>query len=172
MEGDTRRHEIMKIIERAEEPVSGTRLAELMGVSRQVIVQDIALIRANNKNILSTNKGYILFQDKNQRVKRSFMVNHTDEQIEDELLTIVSYGGRVLDVVVEHEIYGQITVDLVLKTARDVKDFVERLSKNKTKPLKELTGGVHIHTVEADTEELLAVIEERLRDKGYLLEAK
>lgn len=172
MEGDTRRQEIMKIIERAEEPVSGTRLAELMGVSRQVIVQDIALIRANNKNILSTNKGYILFQDKNQRVKRSFMVNHTDGQIEDELLTIVSYGGRVLDVVVEHEIYGQITVDLVLKTARDVKDFVERLSRNKTKPLKELTGGVHIHTVEADTEELLAVIEERLRNKGYLLEAK
>lgn len=172
MEGDTRRQEIMKIIERAEEPVSGTRLAELMGVSRQVIVQDIALIRANNKNILSTNKGYILFLDKNQRVKRSFMVNHTDGQIEDELLTIVSYGGRVLDVVVEHEIYGQITVDLVLKTARDVKDFVERLSRNKTKPLKELTGGVHIHTVEADTEELLAVIEERLRNKGYLLEAK
>lgn len=172
MEGDTRRQEIMKIIERADEPVSGTRLAELMGVSRQVIVQDIALIRANNKNILSTNKGYILFQDKNQRVKRSFMVNHTDEQIEDELLTIVSYGGRILDVVVEHEIYGQITVDLVLKTARDVKDFVERLSRNKTKPLKELTGGVHIHTVEADTEELLTVIEERLRDKGYLLEAK
>ena len=151
-------------------PISGTDLAKQLGVSRQVIVQDIALLRAINKNILSTNKGYVLYAPKldDGRVKRSFPVAHKREQIRDELYTIVDYGGKVLDVVVAHDIYGQITVDLILCNRLDVDEFVERIDNSKSRPLKVLTDGEHWHTVEAESEKVLNKIEEMLREKGYL----
>lgn len=170
MEGKNRREKLIAILQKADAPVSGTDLAKCLGVSRQVIVQDIALLRAVDKNILSTNKGYVLYvpEPENGRVKRSFAVSHTKEQIQDELYTIVDYGGKVLDVVVEHDIYGQIMVDLILCNRLDVDEFVERIKTSKSRPLKVLTDGEHWHTVEADSEKVLDKIEERLREKGYL----
>ena len=104
IEGDIRREKIIEIMSNQKEPVSGSDLAKKFGVSRQVIVQDIALLRATNKNILSTNKGYFLYNPGKgpQKPKRSFCVQHTTEQMQDELYTIVDYGGKVLDAVVEH----------------------------------------------------------------------
>ena len=90
--------------------------------------------------------------------------------VQDELYTIVDYGGKVLDAVVEHDIYGQITVDLMLCNRMDVDEFMERIRKSKSQPLNVLTGGKHWHTVEADTELMLQVIGEKLREKGYLQE--
>lgn len=170
MEGETRRLNIIQLLTNSDKPVSGTELAKAFGVSRQVIVQDIALLRAIDKNILSTNKGYVLYDPHAglKKAKRSFVVYHTDEQIADELYTIVDYGGTVLDVVIEHEVYGQITVDLLLKKRVDVDEFVKKLNENQAKPLKELTGGNHIHTIEADSEDLLDDIEKALQKKGYL----
>lgn len=170
MEGKNRREKLISLLQQAEAPVSGTDLAKHLGVSRQVIVQDIALLRAVDKNILSTNKGYVLHVPEREsgRVKRSFAVSHTKEQIQDELYTIVDYGGKVLDVVVEHDIYGQIMVDLILCNRLDVDEFVERIENSKSRPLKVLTDGEHWHTVEADSEKVLDKIEEKLREKGYL----
>jgi len=170
MEGKNRREKLISLLQQADAPVSGTDLAKYLGVSRQVIVQDIALLRAVDKNILSTNKGYVLHvpEPGNDRVKRSFAVRHTKEQIQDELYTIVDYGGKVLDVVVEHDIYGQIMVDLILCNRLDVDEFVERIETSKNRPLKVLTDGEHWHTVEADSEKVLDKIEEKLREKGYL----
>lgn len=170
MEGGLRREKIIEILKKSTAPVSGSGLADKLNVSRQVIVQDIALLRATNKNILSTNKGYILYHDNMEKFTRTFHVCHGDNQIEDELNTIVDNSGRVLDVVVEHEIYGQITVDLIINSRRDVKDFIERLQKSSSaKPLKELTNGEHYHTVEADSEEDLDIVESELRKKKYLI---
>ena len=90
--------------------------------------------------------------------------------VQDELYTIVDYGGKVLDAVVEHDIYGQITVDLMLCNRMDVDEFMERIRKSKSQPLNVLTGGKHWHTVEAVTEPMLQVIGEKLREKGYLQE--
>lgn len=170
MEGEKRREQLVALLRQAKAPISGTDLAKQLGVSRQVIVQDIALLRAVNKNILSTNKGYVLYLPEQEvgRVKRSFPVTHTKEQIRDELYTMVDYGGKVLDVVVEHDIYGQITADLILCNRLDVDDFVERIEHSKSRPLKVLTDGDHLHTVEADSEKILDKIEEILRAKGYL----
>lgn len=170
MEGDLRREKIIEILKKSDVPVSGGGLADKLNVSRQVIVQDIALLRATNKNILSTNKGYILYHDNIEKCTRTFHVYHDDNHIEDELNTIVDNNGRVLDVVVEHEIYGQITVDLIINSRRDVKEFIERLKKSSSaKPLKELTDGEHYHTVEADSEEDLDIVENELRKKKYLI---
>lgn len=170
MDGEERRKELLHILANASEPVSGTELSGLLGVSRQVIVQDIALLRAVDKNILSTNKGYVFYQQAQVRCrKRTYKVYHTDDKIREELNTIVDEGGHVLDVVVEHDIYGQITVDLIINNRADVNAFVNKLEQNHTSSLNRLTDGVHFHTVEADSEEILDRIENALMEKGYLL---
>ena len=171
MSGTERRNQIVERIKKNAVPVSGTMLAKEFEVSRQVIVQDIALLRAVNKNILSTNKGYLLFheEEKMKGRKRSVKVRHTQQQILDELCTIVDLGGHILDVVVAHEIYGQITCDLIINSRQDAKSFVEQCEKSHAKGLRTLTDGVHYHTIEAETEDVLDRIEQTLSEKGYLL---
>ena len=170
MEGHERREKLIEILKNSKEPVSGSELSKCLGVSRQVIVQDIALLRAVNKNILSTTKGYILYYQEKQKVNRCFLMKHTTDQIEDELCTIVDNGGKVLDVIVSHDIYGEISTNLIITTRQDVYDFVNKVKTKKVQPLKELTDGVHLHTVEADSEEILDRIEIALKVKKYLLE--
>ncbi len=168
MDGESRREALIKLLQDATEPIPGAKLAKQMGVSRQVIVQDIALLRAVDKNILSTNKGYTLFHRMPNEPTRLFRVCHTDDQIADELNTIVDCGGSVKDVTVEHPIYGQISVDLIIKSRMDVTHFVEQVQTYQTKPLNNLTNGEHFHTVNAPDEKTLDLIEEALRQKGYL----
>lgn len=169
-DGMTRRTELMKILKQESRPLSGTELSKRFGVSRQVIVQDIALLRATNRNILSTNKGYVLFDpDRGQNMcRRIFAVRHTDEQMREELYLIVDHGGHVCDVVVEHEIYGQLSADLILKNRRDVDEFIRKMGEISDQPLKILTGDSHFHTVEAESEEILDDIEKQLKKKGFL----
>ncbi len=170
MEGSKRREQLIKIIKEQGEPVSGSELARILGVSRQVIVQDIALLRATDINIFATTKGYLIVQSEPTRMKRIYKVKHTNEQIEDELCTIVDNGGKILDVLVTHEIYGDINTELIIRNRQDVYDFVKKVEYKKIKPLKELTDGIHRHTVEAESEEILDRIEQALKLKGYLME--
>lgn len=171
MDGAQRREKILELLRTGREPISGTALAKKFGVSRQVIVQDIALLRATNKNILSTNKGYLLYGEQSQSSERRIIaVKHTDEQMRDELYTIVDAGARVLDVIVEHEVYGQIAVDLLIASRKDVDEFLKHIFSVKAKPLKELTRDEHYHTLEARTEDALNKVEKELREKGYLLD--
>lgn len=173
MNAEERRTEILTILKNEHSPLSGTELARRLNVSRQVIVQDIALLRAVNKNILSTNKGYLLFDDhKSGKVRRSVCVCHKDEEILDEFYAIVDCGGRVLDVVVEHEIYGQIMVDLIINNRQDAVSYVEKTRDRDAKPLNILTNGVHYHTIEADNEAILDRIEARLQELGFLVICK
>ncbi len=172
MEGEKRRENILSILRASNEAISGTSLAKKMKVSRQVIVQDIALLRATDKNILSTNKGYVLYSDilKKAYVRKVFKVKHDDASILDELYTIVDPGGSLLNVIVEHPIYGEIFVDLVIQNRSDAIHFVEDIKKYNTKPLTYLTDGIHLHTVEAKNATILEEIEDNLRKKGYLIE--
>jgi transcriptional regulator of NAD metabolism len=170
MDGQTRRERMIQMLQEATDPIPGARLAKELGVSRQVIVQDVALLRAVNRNILSTNKGYVLFLGRQGGATRSFHVRHTNEKIADELNTIVDCGGNVQDVTIEHPIYGQISVDLIIKSRMDVAHFVEQVKTYQTKPLNELTGGEHFHTVTAASEDTLDRIEEALKGKGYLID--
>ena len=171
MDGEERRKVIIEILNSIVEPVSGTALANRLGVSRQVIVQDIALLRATNKNILSTNKGYIIYGGKedSNTYKKVIAVRHDDIEMEDELYTIVDGGAKVLEVIIEHEVYGQITADLLIRSRRDVDEFMDKIRSNVAKPLKELTHDVHYHTIEADSKEIIDRVEEELRRKHYLI---
>ena len=168
MEGNERREKLIELLTHQKTPISGTELAKKLHVSRQIVVQDIALLRAVNRNILSTTKGYLLYVQEQKRANRCFFVKHTTDQIEDELLTIVDLGGKVLDVIVSHEIYGSISADLIINSRQDVYDFVAKVKSKKTVPLKELTNDCHYHTVEADSEATLDRIELALKEKHYL----
>lgn len=170
MTGEMRRSQILQLLQESSEPVSGTALAKHFGVSRQVIVQDIALMRAENHSIISTNKGYLCRTGavENTQPKRVFFVRHKDAQVLDEFMTVIELGGRILDVAVEHELYGQIRVDLLIESAQDATGFLERLEACRDNPLKVLTDDCHFHTVTAPSEKLLDLIEKELREKGFL----
>lgn len=168
MTGTERRKNIIELMEKSSEPLSGTMLAKKTGVSRQVVVQDIALLRTEGYAILATTKGYLL--EKVQKNVRLFKVNHGDDRTEEELNSIVDLGGALLDVMVNHKIYGKMSAPLDIKNRRDVQNFMKSLSEGKSTPLKNITSGYHFHHVYADSEEILDEIEEMLREKGFLCE--
>lgn len=168
MTGSERRERIINKIKCNETPISGKTLAQEFEVSRQVIVQDIALIRASGYDVLSTNRGYIL--NKPQSVSRVFKVYHTDEQVEDELCSIVDLGGNVVNVMINHRVYGHMEAKLGINSRRKVARFVEDIQSGKSSPLKNITSGYHYHKIEADNEETLNLIEEMLKNKGFLAE--
>ena len=170
MIGETRREKMLQLLKERSQPISGTALAKQFHVSRQVIVQDIALMRAENHQILSTNKGY-RFRIADGAVSqpmRVFFVRHQDAQVLEEFMAVIELGGRILDVAVEHELYGQIRVDLMIETAEDARNFVEKLGACRDNPLKVLTDDCHYHTVAAPSEKLLDLIEEELRRRDFL----
>ena len=168
MTGSERRAKIIDIIRNSETPVPGRQLASVCGVSRQVIVQDMALIRTSGTRILSTSRGYVMNEP--AAVFRVFKVHHTDEQTEDELCCIVDLGGKILNVVVNHRVYGRMEAPLKISSRRKVKEFLDDIAAGKSSPLKNITSNYHYHTVEADSEEVLELIEEQLRTRGYLVE--
>lgn len=172
MSGSERRNKITALLNH-QTPITGTELAKRLGVSRQIIVQDIALMRAEDKNILSTNKGYFLYDAKDYEgsCRRVFYVRHTTEQMLEELTIITELGGRVLDVLVEHELYGQLRVDLLINTPQDALEFSKKLRAVGGSPLMILTDDQHYHTVAASSERLLDLIEQELERKGFLLHA-
>ena len=128
MSGKLRRTKILDVLKKESEPVSGSALAVMMGVSRQVIVQDITLLRTEYP-ILATAKGYLLYSLIEKKARRTFCVKHTMEQTREELCTIVDLGGKILDVVVEHDVYGEIRADLMLSCRKEVEEFCDKLEK-------------------------------------------
>lgn len=168
MTGSERRAGIIRQIQKSSKPVSGSALAKSCNVSRQVIVQDIALIRAKGYDIISTNRGYIL--NIPQSVSRVFKVQHTDEELTDELFAIVDLGGCVENVMVNHKVYGHIEANLNISSRRKVYEFMNDIKSGKSSPLKNITSNYHYHTVSADSEETLDLIENELRQMGFLIE--
>ena len=166
MNGEERREKIFNYIRAMSKPVSANTLAVKYGVSRQVIVSDIALLKAGGSDILSTTKGYIM--QYNAALTRVFKVLHTDEEIEDELKTIVDLGGRVVDIFVWHRAYGRVNAKMSIKSRRDITQLLDDLSSGKSSPLKNITSGYHYHTIEADSEETLEEIENALAQRRYL----
>lgn len=165
--GSERRDAIIEQIKSSAAPVPGKTLAQTYEVSRQVVVQDIALIRAAGYDIISTNRGYIL--NAPHSVNRIFKVQHTDEDLENELCSIVDLGGTIVNVMINHKVYGHMEAVLNITSRRKVMVFMEDLRSGKSSPLKNITSNYHYHKVEADSEETLDMIEEMLEKSGYLI---
>ena len=167
MSGEERREKIVQILVQSEVPVSGLALAEKMAVSRQVIVQDMALLRANGYSIFSTNRGYLLEGEKKEAI-RVFKVIHSDDEVETELNAIVDMGGRIEDVFVYHKVYGVIKAHMGIKSRRDVTEYRKELASGKSSLLKNVTSGYHYHTITAECEPILDLIQEKLQELGFL----
>ena len=172
MDGKERRVRILDELSAADKPFTGSALAKAVGVSRQVVVQDIALLRADGHDIVATNRGYVLREGASEPAvpTRLVKVRHDVGQTADELTSIVDMGGAVLNVIVNHRVYGKITADLDIRNRRDVERYLEAIASGKSFPLLTVTSGYHFHRIAADTEETLDDIEEMLKQKGYLVD--
>lgn len=168
MTGAERRKKILAMMRQSAKPLSGGALGRETGVSRQVVVQDIALLRTEGHPIVATARGYIL--DEPKRAERVIKVFHTNEQTEEELTMIVDLGGCIIDVMVNHRVYGKVSAPLNIKNRRDVQVFMNHLRTGKSTPLMNVTSGYHFHRISADQEEILDEIEEALREKHFLTE--
>lgn len=166
MKASLRRQEIINLLLSEKEPISGTALAERFSVSRQIIVSDIAVIKASGFDILSTHYGYVM--QKSPLCERVYKVKHTTDETEDELMTIVGLGGTVVDVFVWHKVYGRVQAQLNIFSPLHVKQFIEGVRSGKSSELMNITGGYHYHTVRAESEEVLQNIFEVLNNKGYI----
>ncbi len=166
MSGEQRREQLIKIIRQSKTPVSGSELAKQVNVSRQVIVQDIALLRANGVDVISTNRGYLIGD--HGKVSRVFKIHHEPEDVETELNLFVDFGGYVKDVFVYHKVYNIIQADMNLKSRADVRKYLGELASGKSTLLMNVTSGYHYHTILADNEETLDMIQAELQAKGFL----
>ena len=166
MNAEERRSRITEKLRRATEPISASKLAAECGVSRQIIVQDVAVLRASGLKISAMSRGYRLDSDKPYR--RVFKVNHSDEEVADELQTMVDLGGVVDDVFIFHKVYGTVRASMGIRNRRHVEDFLANIASGKSSLLKNVTAGYHYHTVLAESEEVLDAIESALREKKFL----
>ena len=166
MNAETRRKEIVKCLKGSVSPISASRLAEQFDVSRQVIVQDIAIIRATGVPVASLARGDVL--EEQDTCKRVFKVQHTDEEVEKELNLIVDLGGIVDDVFVYHKVYGLVRGEMGIKSRLNVQQFLDDIASGKSSLLKNVTSGYHYHTILADSEKTLDLIEQELKKNGFL----
>lgn len=170
MTGEERRKKIIAMLTKNHAPVSGQLLAEKFHVSRQVIVQDIALLRTSGYEVFSTNKGYLLHERLGK--SRVFKVVHTNEECEEELQMIIDLGGIVADEFVYHKVYDVLRAELNIKSRRDIQTYINDLKSGKSSSLLNITSGYHYHTVYADDVQTLDEIQEALTKRGFLAKLK
>jgi len=168
MKSDDRRKRIIEILMAGNGAVKGETLSDTLAVSRQTIVHDISLLKAEGYEIIPTSNGYVLGATPYK--ERVFKLRHTTEQTPDELGCIISLGGLVMDVFVCHKVYGKLSAKLSIFNQEDIDHFIEGVRSGKSTELMNVTGGYHHHTVRADSEAVLDKIETALRERGYLVE--
>ena len=167
MKATQRRKDLVNIMLSEKQAVSGGRLSEMLGVSRQIIVRDISALKDEGFDILSTHNGYII--NETPLKERVFKVYHTREQTENELTLIVDFGGTVADVFVWHKVYGRMSAPLNIASRHHITQFLEGVRSGKSSELMNITGGYHYHTVRAETEATLDIIENALKAQNYIV---
>ena len=166
MKAQNRRKEMAVLLANANGAVSGDALSARFGVSRQIVVQDIATLREQGYEIQATHYGYVL--KATPLLERVITVFHSPEQTEDELEIIISQGAIVKDDFVEHKVYGKIVAPLNIHNKRHIDKFMDGVRNGTSVELMSVTGGKHFHTVMAETKETLDNVEKALKEAGYL----
>ena len=170
MDATRRRQEILELLRQNSQPLSAGAIAARFHVSRQVIVGDIALLRAANEKISATPRGYILADASadSDKILHTIACRHGSDRLAQELYAIVDNGCGLVDVIVEHPVYGQISGQLHIFSRYDADNFLEKLSKDNASPLCDLTGGVHLHTISCRSEEDYSRVIKALEEAGIL----
>lgn len=163
-----RRLAILRSLNQNQDPIKGWKFAEDFKVTRQVIVKDIAILRAEGNDIIATPEGYVMNRQ-NNLYRRIIVSHHEKIDIRNELKSIIKYGGIVEDIIIEHPFYGEIKAMMMLKTLDDIDKFTAAFNETEVTPLSVLTGGIHLHTIIAESEDILDRIEKELKEKGFLV---
>lgn len=163
-----RREDIIKLLLESNEPLKGSFIAKRYSVTRQVIVKDIAILRAKGKNIIATPDGYIINAN-NNKAKAIIAVSHTEDEMIEELSIVIKYGGMIEDVVVEHPLYGEIKGMIMIKNYNELNKFIEKYNEQKAKLLSALTNGVHLHTIAAETQDDIDLIILELKKNNFIV---
>lgn len=170
MNSDERRKKIENILKKNTNPISASSLAKNFSVSRQIIVGDIALMRAAGLKIVSTPRGYILNSNTESDNIFTIACCHDETNMDSELYIIVDSGGTIVDVTVEHPIYGQIVGELHISSRYEADLFLEKVRKNVVQPLFILTDGIHLHTIKCKDKQTFERIKKALKKENILLE--
>jgi len=173
MDGNLRRIKVLAMIKRSDRALSASFLARELGVSRQVIVGDVALLRAEGQEIIATARGYMVDNvTKKNQYTRKIACQHTPEQTTSELYLLVDLGVRIDDVVIEHEVYGELTGYLGIESRADADLFIKKLEGSQARLLSELTMGIHLHTVSCRSREHFDEVMIAMEKAGYLVSGK
>lgn len=168
--GEERRQLILKWLMESNEPITGNELATKTNVSRQVIVQDISILKAREHQIFPTSQGYMYLKPKTASVVRQVIAcQHGPKDTKEELMIFVEHGVTVLDVIVEHQVYGELTASLRVSNRQEVENFINKISETNASFLSELTEGTHLHTVEAESHKQIDDACRKLKERGFLL---
>lgn len=169
MNREERKKELLVLLNESDAALTGNDLAKKFCVTRQIIVKDMELLKAEGNEVISTKKGYFIPKKKEKSVQKIVTVCHGTENIENELQIVVDLGGKILTTFVEHSVYGTVGQCLNVKSRKDIQIFLEKIQKTGCQPLLLLTKGVHKHTIEAEDEKTLNEICELLDKAGYLI---
>ena len=171
MRATERQEYILKKLQSSSAPISASSLAKELQVSRQVIVGDVALLRAKDHDIIATHRGYILSNhivETPPQYRAKIVCKHSVHEVQRELEIVVENGGKLLDVQVEHPIYGTLSAPLNISTFEDILYFMEKLSHYQESLLSSLTDGIHIHTISCDSRASFEQIKQRLAEESLL----
>lgn len=168
MDAEKRRQYVLETLKQQSGPLSASVLAKECQVSRQLIVGDIALLRASGNRIIATPRGYIMDVKNDHEWDYTIAVVHKKEELKDELTTIVAQGGSILNVTVEHPLYGELCGNLHIYSQYDIERFIEQCHSTNATPLSTLTEGVHLHTIRVREHDAYERILHALDEKGYL----
>lgn len=170
--GEERRNLILHWLQTSKEPITGSELAAKTNVSRQVIVSDITLLKARDEPIIATSQGYMYLQTMTNHLmyKRTVACCHTPQQTEEEMNLLVDHGVTIKDVRIEHSVYGDLTASIMVSNRKEVQQFMKKIKTTKASYLSELTNGIHLHTISADSEETLDEAVNALRKANFIIE--
>lgn len=170
--GEERRSRLLAILKESNEPVTGSELSKQTKVSRQVIVNDITLLKARNEPILATSQGYIYMEQHNkpQVYERTIACYHEPSRTEEELNLLVDLGVTVKNVSVEHPVYGDLTASIMVSNRKEVQQFLNKIAETQAVLLSKLTDGAHLHTITAHSTELLDEAELALKKANFLVD--
>lgn len=163
-----RRDNIINLLLESNGPIKGNVIAKKYSVTRQVIVKDIAILRAKGKNIIATPDGYIINKHEN-KVKAIIAVTHNEEEMFNEMSIVIKYGGTIEDVIVEHPLYGEIAAMLMIKNYNELNKFVQKYQEQRARLLSVLTNGVHLHTISAENEDDINLIISELKKHNFIV---
>ena len=168
MNNNERRNEILRMLKGSEESISAAKLAGIFGVTRQIIVSDIALLRANGNKIIAARQGYYMEKEPAQQTE-VILCRHNSERVLDEFYAVTDHGGTVVNVIVEHPIYGQLSAELNIASRYDAQEFVKKVRESNASQLCDLTGGLHIHMIRVPDKQAYERIVRELDAAGILV---